>query len=381
MATRIIIWVLTLSPWVCCHVQFASEQKDLVWKTVSPKSQGVEGSRLARLRDDLSTRGTSAFLVIRNDCILCEWYAPGHGPNQQHYTASLAKALVGGMSLLVALNDGRIRLDDFACEYIPKWKNDSLKSKITIGHLVTHSSGIEDAEVPGKSHEELTGWKGAFWSRYPDPFSIALDQATMLFSPGTRFAYSNPGMAALGYALTSCLRGAPQSNIRTLLKERIMDPIGVSETDWSIGYERAFELDGMKLYATWGGAAYTPRAVANVGRLMLQKGGWEGRRLIEPAWVERAIRYAGTPLPNRSPGDPQPASGLGWWTNFDSVWPSVPRDAFVGAGAGNQLLLVIPSLELIVVRNGELLGDPAKGESFWAGLEKYLFDPLMNAIN
>jgi hypothetical protein len=53
---------------------------------------------------------------------------------------------------------------------------------------------------------------------------------------------------------------------------------------------------------------------------------------------------------------------------------------FVGAGAGNHILLIIPSLDLVVVRFGELLGDASKGEGFWRGLEKYLFIPLMNAI-
>ncbi len=58
----------------------------------------------------------------------------------------------------------------------------------------------------------------------------------------------------------------------------------------------------------------------------------------------------------------------------------MPRDAFAGAGAGNQVLLVMPSLDLIVVRNGELLGDEAAGEGFWGGVVKYLFNPLMDAF-
>jgi CubicO group peptidase (beta-lactamase class C family) len=103
-------------------------------------------------------------------------------------------------------------------------------------------------------------------------------------------------------------------------------------------------------------------------------------QLIEPRWVREAVMYAGTPLPDRPPGNPSPASGLGWWTNFDGIWPTVPRDAFAGAGAGNQILLVVPSLDLIVVRNGDVLGDPAEGEGFWGGLETYLFNPLMEAI-
>jgi len=58
----------------------------------------------------------------------------------------------------------------------------------------------------------------------------------------------------------------------------------------------------------------------------------------------------------------------------------VPRDAFAGAGAGNQILLVVPSIDLIVVRNGVNLYDPTEGEGFWAGLEKHLFNPLMESL-
>ena len=52
----------------------------------------------------------------------------------------------------------------------------------------------------------------------------------------------------------------------------------------------------------------------------------------------------------------------------------------MGAGAGNQILLVVPCRDLIVVRNGEDLFDPAAGEGFWGGAEKYLFAPLMDAF-
>ncbi|MDA2939181.1 serine hydrolase, partial [Acidobacteria bacterium AH-259-A15] len=221
------------------------------------------------------------------------------------------------------------------------------------------------------------GWKLAFWKREPDPFTIAINQAPVIFRPGTKYAYSNPGMAALAYAVTTSLSSSPQSDILTLLKERVMEPIELPESSWSIGYKTAYEVEGMKLYANWGGGAYTARAVARMGRLMLRKGNWDGRQLIDSDWVEKATSYAGTPLPDRPPGNPQPASGLCWWTNFDGVWASVPHDAFAGAGAGNQILLVVPSLNLIVVRNGGAL---AEDTGFWGGLEKYLFEPLIGAV-
>lgn len=364
------------------------------WQTVLPESQRIDGARLNALRDSLAARKTTGFLVVRNDQIAYEWYGPGYGPLRRHYTASLAKALVGGMSLLLAAGDGRIDVDDLACTYIPAWRDDPLKSQITIRHLATHSSGIEDAELsardraqalaegwtPSDQHMSLPGWKGAFWRREPDPFSIAVHGAPVIFHPGTDYAYSNPGMAALAYAVTASLKGSPQPDIRALLKERIMDPIGVCEEEWSIGYGRSYEVDGLSLYANWGGGECTPRAVARVGRLMLQGGNWQGKQLLDPDWVKRAVSYAGTPLPGRPAGEPQPGSGLCWWSNFDGMWPCLPRDAFVGAGAGHQVLLVVPCRNLIVVRNGELLADPSESLGFWGALEKHLFAPLMDAF-
>jgi CubicO group peptidase (beta-lactamase class C family) len=349
------------------------------WVKESPESQGMSTPKLDAFRNMLANRGTKAFLVIRHDKIVYEWYSPDHGTDKTHGTASLAKALVGGMSLTLALNDGLMNIDDLAYKYIPSWKDHPEKSKITIRHLATHSSGIEDAEQDGLPHEQLPGWKGAFWRHDPDPFSIAKDQAPIIFPPGTKYAYSNPGIAMLGYAVTFAIKDAYQ-DVRSLLQDRIMRPIGVPDKDWVVGYGKIYELDGLKLCANWGGGNYTARATARVGRLMLKKGNWEGKQLVAAEWIEKAVQYAGTPISDRSSGNPIPASGLSWWTNFDGVWSSVPKDAFAGAGAGNQMLLVIPSLDMIAVRNGLALGDASKGEGLWGGVEKYLFNPLMKSL-
>jgi hypothetical protein len=241
--------------------------------------------------------------------------------------------------------------------------------------LATHSSGIEDAEQGDIAHDQLPGWKGDFWKRAPDPFSIAVHLAPVLFEPGTQNAYSNPGMAALSYAITASLNGG---DVRSLLKERVMDPLGVPEREWSIGYGRAYEVDGLKLYANWGGASFTPRAAARVGRLMMLQGQWNGRELIRRDVVKRVLTDQGMPRPGRSATNPAPASGLAWYINTDGVWPAVPRDAFAGSGAAHQEIFVIPSLDLIVVRNGEVLGDTGPG--YWGPPYAVLLKPLMEAV-
>jgi CubicO group peptidase (beta-lactamase class C family) len=88
------------------------------------------------------------------------------------------------------------------------------------------------------------------------------------------------------------------------------------------------------------------------------------------------VAYAETPIPDRPDGNPQPASGLAWYTNYDLNWAGVPADAFAGAGAGNQVLIVVPSLQMIIVRNGSQIDE----KGFWGGVVDHLLNPLIAAI-
>src|SRR2546426_210393 len=165
------------------------------WASASPESQGMITSQLETIWTDLEGRRTSAFLVIRNDKIVFERFASGQSGTTKHYTASMAKELVGGVSLAVALSDGRIALDDQASKYVAQWADDPARSKITIRQLGSHTSGLADAEENGLAHEKLTGWKGDFWKRLAppnDPFTIARDQVPLLFTPAGGFQYRNP---------------------------------------------------------------------------------------------------------------------------------------------------------------------------------------------
>jgi len=340
------------------------------WQTASPQSQGMDSSKLRSLQESLARRQTKALLVIRNDKIVLEWYQKGHGADKKHYTASMAKAIVGGVSLAVAMSDGLIALDDRAAEYVPQWQDDPRKSKITIRQLGSHTSGIEDAEADDLPHDKLTGWKGDFWKQPApprDPFTLARDTAPVLFEPGTEMQYSNPGIAMLTYCVTASLRDASLKDVRTLLRERIMRPIGVPDEQWSVGYGKTIAVDGLPLVGSWGGGNYTARATARVGRLMLREGDWEGTRLISAEAVRLVTRDAGTP------GN----CGMGWWNNNEGGFPELPRDAFWGSGAGHQVVFVVPSLNLIAVRNGNTLATETEHRE---ALRVHLFRPLVAAV-
>src|SRR5207244_2816230 len=48
------------------------------WQKATSESQGMSSEKLSALKDELARRKTRAFLVIRNDKIVYEWYAEGN---------------------------------------------------------------------------------------------------------------------------------------------------------------------------------------------------------------------------------------------------------------------------------------------------------------
>ena len=339
------------------------------WETATPENRGLSAAKLETLREQLAARATKAFLLVVDDRIVCEWYAEGHSATKTHFTASMAKAIVGGVSVAVALGDARVTLDDPAAKFIPQWRHDPAKARITLRHLGSHTSGIEDAEADNLPHNQLTGWKGDFWKSLPapnDPFTVSRDRAPLTAPPGAKLQYSNPGLAMMDYVVTAALRDAPEKDLRTLLRERVMRPIGAKDGEWSVGYNKTTTVDGLPLVGSWGGGGYTARTTARVGRLMMREGDWDGRRVLPAEAVRAVTRDVGTP------GN----VGIGFWNNNDGTVTALPRDAFWGAGAQHQLLLVIPSLKLIAVRNGGALAKDDYAEA----RNTFFFEPLMTAV-
>ncbi len=196
------------------------------------------------------------------------------------------------------------------------------------------------------------------------------DAAPILFDPGTEFHYSNTGFAALSLAVAASLRFSTDDEVRTLLRKRIMDPLGIPQSEWSCGYGKTAEFDGLSVVPNWGGGNYSANAAARVARLMLRKGEWEGKQLISQEAVESVTHHAPGPL----------HGAIGWWTNAKGYLGNIPTNAFCALGAGNQVVLVVPEWDLIMVRNG---GELEPGLGFDASspvLRQLLFNPLVEAV-
>lgn len=355
--------------------RFRNAPANVRWDTAEPEQQRFSTSALDSLWQRIDTGGASAFLVVRGGQLIFERYGPDAGPNGLRDIAALGKSVTAALVLLIALSDGRLSLDDPVSRYVRQWRDDPVKRVITVRQLIAHSSGLDDVNFL----RDQSAWKQAYFEHADQRFRRAVTKTPVLYEPGTRYSYSGIGYYVLAYvAAVACSESSGHVDLKSLLARRIMHPLGIPQHDWVISYHEAYEWDGYRLYALGSGGAYTPRALATIGQLLLNRGQWQGRRLLDARWVDAMLADLGSPQA-RQPGAADPPTGIGVWLNSDGFWPSLPRDAAVGAGAGHQVLLVVPSLGLVVVRLGHALGKDEWEGDFWRALEPALFRPLMAA--
>lgn len=293
-----------------------------------------------------SHRGIS-MLVMRGGRIEFEDYRNGGAADRPHELASGAKSFCGTMAA-AAVQDGLLRLDELAVETLPGWRDDPLKRRITIRHILSLTSGLETRRARGN----LLG--------YDESISIPAEA-----EPGTRFAYGGDPFQLFGAILVRKLKG--EEDPVAYLKRRVLDPAGISFASWRRG------RDGMPHLGS--GARLTARDWAKYGEFVRLGGKIAGKPIVDPVALEEG--FAGSAA--------NPAYGLGWWLNRkmpDAQRAAIPQlrhgtdvspvtvapaDLVFAAGAGKQRLYVSGAEQLVVVRQATgILGSMAGrgGETF-----------------
>ena len=198
-------------------------------------------------------------------------------------------------------------------------------------------------------------WEGTLWDKpdwidhYRDVIGASSHSEKKgskrkLQPPGTYWEYNDVRVNRLSLALMYAFG----CSLPEVLKERIMDPIGASDTwEWH-GYENSWlEVNGQKIQsvsggAHWGGGLWISSLDhARVGQLMLNKGSWNGHEIIPEKWVNECL----TPCPLA------PFYGYLWWLNDpqNGMLPGAPRSAYFAMGVGTQIIYVDPENDLVIV--------------------------------
>ena len=310
---------------------------DGIWATATPAEAGFDPAALSAAVSHALADQSLSVLVLRGGRIVAEAYGDGWGPDKSSQLASAAKSV---LSVLVGIciDQGHIKsVDQSAADFIPWWRN-TPKQAITIRHLLTMTSGLD---FNGLKLRDIAG------DQFQIDASSAIDHA-----PGTAWAYATP----MFHLLYHVVERATGEDFRAFAQRVLIGPLGMEHWSWLTNVGQG-EHGPVTNYYT---AICSGRDLARFGLFALRGGRWNGQQLVNPDYFKAST----------SPSQAlNPSYGYLWWVNakpgVDAFgrgpsyrFAGSPPDTFGALGAGGQVAIETPSLDLVVVRQGQQPRDP-----------------------
>ncbi|MFN6379939.1 MAG: serine hydrolase [Flavobacteriales bacterium] len=300
------------------------------WETTSPEELNWCTDEIPALLDFLEETNTRAFLVLKDGKIVIEEYLNGNTTNTPWYWASAGKSLTAFL-VGMAQQEGYLDINESSTNYLGEgWTSLTPEEElaITIRHQLTMTSGLDDG--------------------VEDIYCTNPECLTYLSAPGTRWAYHNAPYTLLD----SVIFYSTGQSINSYLSNTLSDVTGINALFLPNGFNNV-------CYSR-------PRAFARFGILMLGEGTWNGTPVMTD------MQYFNDMITPSN--DLNESYGYLWWLNSQDsfmipsvqwVFPGTPMEAapldiYSALGKNGQILNIVPSQNLLVVR----MGDAPDGNEF-----------------
>ncbi|WP_233349296.1 serine hydrolase [Hyphomonas sp. CACIAM 19H1] len=285
---------------------------------------------------------THAFLAVQGGKIVAERYWTGFNRESTHHSWSQAKSITQAL-VGILVRDGKI--DIHAPANIPEWQQaDDPRRAITLDQLLRMSSGVKFAEdyvdagvsdviemLFGAGKEDVAGYAA---------------KSALIHPPGTAWSYSS-GTSNLVARAAALAYGASGEAFRDFMFRELFGPLGM--TSASPKFDKAGTFIGSSF------CYCTARDFARFGLLYLRDGVWDGRRILPEGWVD----YARAPTP--VPATERLGYGAHWWLGMGGP------GSFSANGYEGQYTVIVPELDLILVRNGKSPDAQKEAVQDWLG--------------
>lgn len=322
------------------YVYRAPPALDDGWATASVDEVGIDRAAVERFvqhvvdmsMDSINAPQIHSLLIARSGRLVLEEYFHGEHRDKLHNTRSGSKSVTATIVGAAMLAGAPLRLSTPVYQVMNGGAFppglEPRKRAMTLEHLLTMSSGYfcddNDPDAPGR--------EDGMWEQTAEPdfyrFALKLPMAS---APGERAVYCsiNPNLA-----LGVVGRATGESPLYSF-DRLVAAPLGIRHYAWAL--DRARNPYG------GGGMAFSPRDFMKFGQLMLDGGTWRGRRILSREFVARAT----SPLYRIGRRE----YGLAWWSEQIPHQDRTVR-GFAALGAGGQIVMVFPELELVVATHG-----------------------------
>ncbi|MDR3708780.1 MAG: serine hydrolase [Capsulimonadaceae bacterium] len=294
-----------------------------------PEAQSVSASAILSFVEALETTGLGvhSFMLLRHGHVVADgWWKP-YEATTAHTLFSLTKSFMS-TAVGLAISEGRLSLDDSVAMYFPDKLPavpDQQLASLKVRHLLTMTTG-QESDILGLAADFEADW-------VRDALAIPFAH-----EPGTTFAYSSTASHLAG-AIVQRLIG---QSLRDYLQPRLFGPLGISDVKWD-------ECPSGVSIGGWGLSLRT-EDIARFGQLYLQRGMWNGRRLIPEDWIDQATSCQ---VPNGEDRNSDWNQGYGF-----QFW-RCRHNIYRGDGAFGQFCIVMPEQDAVLAitsGSGDLQG-------------------------
>jgi len=278
------------------------------------------------LRKELENFRSIGFAFFKDGKMMYEEYWDGYSDQSLTNSFSMAKT-VTTMLLGKAIEQGYIKsLDQPITDFLPEFLNDPNGKLCTIGNLSSMRSGFdwtEDYKSPFNPTTE---------AYYGNDIERMLLKRKFIERPGGHFRYCSADTQLLAIML----KRATGRSLADYLTEEFWKPLGMeNDALWSLskGLEKSFCCINSNV-----------RDFAKLGQLLLQKGNWNGRQLLDTAFVDQMLTVD---APAFRTGEPR-KYGYSLWID------DIHQPAFYAfLGHLGQRIIIVPEENLVIVRLGK----------------------------
>ena len=305
------------------------------WPAGDAAAAGFDPAGLDRLADLAETTHADALVVIRHGRLVFERYWNDRGPDDVQQTYSSTK---GAFALLVGrvLAGGDIAsLDQPIVDFVPELAGQT-RDLLTFRNVMAMASGL--AQWPALDREDGDAGRSQL---------EAVLARGMTHAPYDYFIYHN----AAYRVLFTALERATGLSVPELTRRELFEPLGMTGAYW-------VEIHAGERRLGYQSIRMRPRDLAKVGQVLLNDGAWNGRPYLPADYIAQ-LRTAPAPKAN-------PSYGLFWHLNAGDYYlsyresdfvhsrllPGTPPDAIANFGNSGQIVVIVPSLDLVWVRTG-----------------------------
>ena len=325
------------------------------WELSTPSQEGINEAELERVyknfHESKELWQVRSLLVFRNNKLIAESYTKNPAEITQPVPIWSCTKQVMGILQGIAIEQGLIdNVNDPIQKYLPdEIEHHPDKGAITIQNLLKMQSGID------YNNEGLNGETSKLMREIPSNSLDFVLGLSIAFSQGEKFHYNDGDP----YLISAILQKQTGKTTKDWAEEVLFSKLNIKNYDWIV-YKDGVTMGGF-------GISATPREMAKIGHLVLNKGYWDGQQIVNSEWIKEMTSVK---VSKEKVNYYNKSFGYFWWIDES-------RGIYFMAGQGGQFVFIKPSKNLVMVATA----DATNGKVFEIDTALEIFDKIDNITN